>query len=64
MIWRRSPKEEDSECTFEGHVLWRLVLPACLSGTTEQAVAADDLSRRNNLHVTKPNAPRYPDDVI
>ena len=33
-----------------------------LSGVTEQAVAADDLSRRNNLHVTRPNAPRHPDD--
>jgi hypothetical protein len=35
-----------------------------LSGTTKQAVAADDLSERYNLHVTKPTHPRFPDDVF
>jgi hypothetical protein len=33
-----------------------------LSNNVEQAAAADDISRRNNLHVTRPNAPRHPDD--
>lgn len=31
-------------------------------GDAEQAAAADDISRRNNLHVTRPQAPRHPDD--
>jgi hypothetical protein len=39
-----------------------LGLAGLLSSNVEQAVAADDISRRNNLHVTKPNAPRHPDD--
>lgn len=39
-----------------------LGLVSVLSGITEQAVAADDISRRNNLHVTRPNVPRHPDD--
>lgn len=39
-----------------------LGLAGLLSGTLEQAVAADDLSKRNNLHVTRPHAPRHPDD--
>ena len=38
-------------------------LAGLLSGTTEQAIAAEDLSERNNLHVTKPTRPRFPDDV-
>ena len=38
-------------------------LAGLLSGTTEQAIAAEDLSERNNLHVTKPTPPRFPDDV-
>ncbi len=33
-----------------------------LSGNVEQVFAAEDMSRRNNLHVTRPNAPRHPDD--
>jgi hypothetical protein len=39
-------------------------LASLLSGTTEQVIAADDLSERNNLHVTKPTHPRFPDDVF
>ncbi len=39
-------------------------LAGLLSGTTEQAIAAEDLSERNNLHVTKPTRPRFPDDVF
>ncbi len=41
-----------------------LGLAGLLSGTTEQAIAAEDLSERNNLHVTKPTHPRFPDDVF
>jgi len=41
-----------------------LGLAGLLSGTTEQAMAAEDLSERNNLHVTKPTRPRFPDDVF
>lgn len=33
-----------------------------LSSTPEQAVSADDITKRNNLHVTRPTAPRHPDD--
>lgn len=33
-----------------------------LSGNLEQILAADDLSQRNNLHITRPTAPRHPDD--
>lgn len=33
-----------------------------LSGNVEQVFAAEDMSRRNNLHVTRPNAPRHADD--
>jgi Animal haem peroxidase len=39
-------------------------LAGLLSGTTEQVIAAEDLSERNNLHVTKPTRPRFPDDVF
>lgn len=35
-----------------------------LSSHAEQALAAEDLSERNNLHVTKPTRPRFPDDVF
>lgn len=41
-----------------------LGLASLLSGPTEQALAAEDLSERNNLHVTKPTRPRFPDDVF
>ncbi|TKB76353.1 MAG: hypothetical protein E8D42_17520 [Nitrospira sp.] len=41
-----------------------LGLAGLLSGTTEQVIAAEDLSERNNLHVTKPTRPRFPDDVF
>ncbi len=41
-----------------------LGLAGLLSGNAEQAVAAEDLSERNNLHVTKPTRPRFPDDVF
>ncbi len=41
-----------------------LGLVGLLSGATEPAVAAEDLSERNNLHVTKPTHPRFPDDVF
>jgi hypothetical protein len=33
-----------------------------LSGTVELGIAADDISKRNNLHVPRPNVPRHPDD--
>jgi hypothetical protein len=39
-----------------------LSLAGLLWGTAEQATAAEDISRRNNLHITRPNAPRHPDD--
>lgn len=39
-----------------------LGLAGLLSSHVEQAAAADDLSRRNNLNVTRPTAPRHPDD--
>ena len=39
-------------------------LVSLLSGATEQSIAAEDLSERNNLHVTKPTHPRFPDDVF
>ncbi|MGE3976796.1 MAG: heme peroxidase family protein [Nitrospira sp.] len=39
-------------------------LAGLLSGTVGQVLAAEDLSQRNNLHVTKPNHPRFPDDVF
>jgi hypothetical protein len=35
-----------------------------LSGQAEEGLAADDLSERNNLHVTKPTRPRFPDGVF
>lgn len=34
-----------------------------LFGTVESAVAAEDLSERNSLHVTKPTRPRFHDDA-
>jgi len=39
-------------------------LASLLSGAVEQVLAAEDLSQRNNLHVNKPNHPRFPDDVF
>jgi hypothetical protein len=39
-----------------------LGLAGLLSSHVEQAAAADDLSRRNNLNVTRPTAFRHPDD--
>ncbi len=41
-----------------------LGLAGLFSGTTEQVIAAEDLSERNNLHVTKPTRPRFPDDAF
>lgn len=41
-----------------------LGLAGLLSGNAEQALAAEDLSERNTLHVTKPTRPRFPDDVF
>lgn len=41
-----------------------LFLAGLLSGATEPAGAAEDLSERNNLHVIKPTRPRFPDDVF
>lgn len=41
-----------------------LGLAGLLSGHAEQALAGEDLSERNNLHVTKPTRPRFPDDVF
>lgn len=41
-----------------------LGLAGLLSGTTERATAAEDLSERNNLHVIKPTRPRFQDDVF
>ncbi|MBX3329685.1 MAG: hypothetical protein KF722_04730 [Nitrospira sp.] len=39
-----------------------LGLTGLFAGIAEQAGAAEDISKRNNLHVTRPNAPRHPDD--
>lgn len=39
-----------------------LSLAALLSNDLGQALAADDISRRNNLNITRPTAPRHPDD--
>jgi hypothetical protein len=39
-----------------------LGLAGFLFGNTEQALAADDISKRNSLHITRPTAPRHPDD--
>ena len=41
-----------------------LGLAGLIAGTTELVIAAEDLSERNNLHVTKPTRPRFPDDVF
>jgi hypothetical protein len=41
-----------------------LGLAGLLAGNAEQALAAEDLSEKNNLHVTKPTRPRFPDDVF
>lgn len=41
-----------------------LGLAGFFCGNTEQALAADDLSKKNNLTVTKPTQPRFPDDVF
>lgn len=47
-----------------GTCIVALSLAGLLSGNTGQAGAAEDLSERNNLHVTKPSHPRFPDDVF
>ncbi|MDK2743609.1 MAG: heme peroxidase family protein [Nitrospira sp. BO4] len=39
-----------------------LGLARLLSSNADQAMAAEDISKRNNLHVTRPTAPRNPDD--
>ncbi|UVT20692.1 MAG: peroxidase [Nitrospira sp.] len=39
-----------------------LGLAGLLSSNADQAMAAEDISKRNNLHVTRPTAPRNPDD--
>jgi hypothetical protein len=39
-----------------------LGLAGLLSSIPEQAMAAEDISKRNNLNVTRPTAPRHPDD--
>lgn len=39
-----------------------LGLAGVLSGMASEAMAAEDISRRNNLTVTRPTAPRHPDD--
>lgn len=39
-----------------------LGIAGALSGNVEHVAAADDISKRDNLHVTRPNAPRHPDD--
>lgn len=39
-----------------------LGLAGLLSGNAAQTIAADDLSKRNNLNVSRPTAPRHPDD--
>jgi len=39
-----------------------LGLAGLLSSNAGQAMAAEDMSKRNNLHVTRPTAPRNPDD--
>jgi len=40
-----------------------LGLAGLLSSNAEQALAAEDLSEMNNLTVTKPTRPRFPDDA-
>ncbi len=41
-----------------------LGLASLLFGNTEHTVVAEDLSKKNNLQVTKPTRPRFPDDVF
>lgn len=41
-----------------------LGLAGLLAGNTQHAIGADDLSKKNNLAVTRPTLPRYPDDVF
>ena len=41
-----------------------LGLAGLLSGTVEEVFAAEDLSEKNNLTVTRPTRPRFPDDVF
>ena len=41
-----------------------LGLASVLFGNTEHAIAGDDLSKKNNLQVTKPTRPRFPDDAF
>ena len=45
---------------------WCLILglAGLLSGTVEEVFAAEDLSEKNNLTVTRPTRPRFPDDVF
>ena len=39
-----------------------LSLAGLLSSVASETMAADDISKRNNLHVTRPTAPRHSDD--
>ena len=57
MTWQRGNSHARSSDIFVA-----LGLAGLLSDNVEQAAAADDISRRNNLHVTRPNAPHHPDD--
>ncbi len=45
---------------------WCLILgfAGLLSGTVDEVFAAEDLSEKNNLTVTRPTRPRFPDDVF
>ena len=45
---------------------WCLILgfAGLLCGTVEEVFAAEDLSEKNNLTVTRPTRPRFPDDVF
>ena len=46
--------------------IWCLALGliGVLSGNVEQALADEDLSEKNSLHIIKPTRPRFPDDVF
>jgi Animal haem peroxidase len=41
-----------------------LGLAGIVSGTIDETFAAEDLSEKNNLTVTRPTRPRFPDDVF
>ena len=41
-----------------------LGLASLLTGNAEQTVAADDMSKKNTIHMAKPTGPRFPDDVF